>query len=96
MPLYITCDTDHEGRLVQCFLKHVGIITRIRGGAQGSESGGTEGGVVVVFIVRVLWLGSRPCPNIVMQEAKQLVCRAPEGCQSLCSQKVSVSLKDNK
>lgn len=71
MHLYVMChsgssDTNHEGGLVQCFLKHVGITARIRGGDQGAKSGGMKGGVVVVFIACVLWLGSGPCLNIVM------------------------------
>lgn len=60
MHLYITCDTesfdiDHKGRLVQCFLKHVGITTRIRRGDQGAKSGGMVGGVSVVFIACWGW-----------------------------------------
>lgn len=71
MHLYVTrdtgsSDTSHEGRWAQCFLEHVGITTRIRGGEQGAKRGGMEGGGVVVFIACVLWLGSGPCLNIVM------------------------------
>lgn len=52
MHVYVTCDTEssdtnHEGRLVQCFLKHVGTGTGIR---QGANSGGMVGGAVIIFI----------------------------------------------
>lgn len=72
MYLYITCDTgssdtNYQGRSsVLCYLKHVGITTKIRGGEQFAKRGGVEGGSVVIFIVCVLWLGSGPCLNIVM------------------------------
>lgn len=75
---------------VRCFLKHVGVTTRIRGG----ELGAKKGGGVVVFIACVLRLGSGRCLNIVMQEtrAKQLAGRPP----GHLAVRVSVSVKDNK